>query len=169
MVGTWPDSAETAEGKFIILSNGSNQNSSCYVNNLVVNNWLNGLLPRHQQTLSPGKEDIMIDSEGEVISGHLTSISQAKKSNRVINLELPHSKPINVPEHRVSNLIFAKKESSPTTPTAPDSLLQAKLTGGGTLHLESPLLDKGKITLQHSILGTITLDTSAVSSIIAQP
>ena len=166
MAGTWVDSAGTTKGNYMILCNTSNEKTNTYVNNLVVHDWLNGSQPRYLETLSQGKDDILIDNEGDIISGHLVSISTKKTTPRIIKLQPHHTeKPIEVPEPRVSSLIFAKSEN------AVSQVLQhytAQLLGGGHIQLESPQLEDKTITLHHSILGTFSIDTGAISNITYQ-
>jgi len=166
MFGRWSDNAEATEGNYIILNDGSNQANGFHINNLVISNWMGGSQPRYQEKLSQGKEDIMIDSEGEILSGQLKSISQTKANNRIIHLKPRHSGLIQVPEYRISTLIFAAQTDNPKHSPAH---YNAQFVGGGTIQLKNPQLTDGKITIHHSILGPIRIDITSVSSITVQP
>lgn len=161
--GTYVDSFHTAQGNFIILNNRSSHRDSLYVGNLQISEWTDDSQPRHQEKLPQEKTDILIDSEGEKRTGKITVISPATSNKRTIQMEVPYSdKPLRVPDHRISALIFAK-QNAPSTPPASHYTLE--LIGGGSLQLKSPRLHNGKITTQHHILGACTIDTSAVSRI----
>ncbi len=168
MVGKWIDNAEATEGNYIILNDGSNQADSSSINNLVISNWSDGSQTRYQEKLSQGKEDILIDNEGDILSVQLKSITQTKANNRIIHLKPQHSDSgfTPVPEHRISTLIFAAQTDPPKHSPAHYS---AQLVGGGTLQLNNPQLTDGKITIHHSILGPISIDITSVSSITVQP
>lgn len=165
--GAYIDTFDATQGNHIILNNRSNQGDGFHIDNFEVNQWRNGTLATPHLKLTQGADDILIDSEGERISGQLESIFTAEDQYRVVQLKVKHTpKPLRVPGRRINTLIFARQDDPPKKTTAN---FTAELIGGGSLQLTAPQLTGGKITSQHHILGSCTIDTSVVSRIVKTP
>lgn len=163
LVGTWADPMARAKGNYIIFNNRTNREDSCIISNIQVTGLNDGALPRHRENILPKGTDILLDSEGNKLSGTLTSITKADPDKRTVTLNLKHApKPLQVPDRRISTLLFAQPEK---TTTFPHPTFTALLTSGGKLQLTTPKLANGKITSTHPILGTCTLTPKAVSHI----
>jgi len=166
--GTWIDSLETLKGNHIVINTRNSRGKSCNLANLKISEWMKGQRSRPLERLNQEKVDILLDSEGEKISGHISSIQNNQSEERVIKLKVKYSKdPILVPDHRLCTLIFSKQsKTSDKIKTPKKSYFSAQFVGGGTLQLTTPKLDQDKITTTHPILGNCTLNTSVISHIL---
>ena len=163
-IDTWPDTFETAEGNHIIFNNRASRGSACIISDLQVSDWNDGSPSRHSAKIAQSKMDVLIDSEGEKISGHIAKISQGKTNKRTIQFDVKHStKPLMVPDRRVSILYFSKSDDADAN--LPKPVFTAHLNGYGSLQLEQPKLKDGKVITHHPILGPCTLDSRVIASI----
>jgi len=164
---TCTDSLATVDGNFIIFNNRASQGSACMLSNIRVTDWNDGSPSRFHAKIADNNTDVLIDSEGEKISGSIVSISAGETNKRTIQLDVKHStKPLMVPDRRISSLYFAKPENA--TPFS-ETTFTAHLSGFGSVQLDQPKLEDGKITAQHPILGQFTLDPTALASIAQSP
>lgn len=162
-IDTWPDVFDTAEGNHIIFNNRASRGSACMISNLRISDWNDGSPSRHLAKISLSKKDVLIDSEGEKISGYIANISRDTANKRIIQLDVQHSnKPLIVPDRRVSILYFSEPENKEEHPKP---VFTAHLNGFGSLQLEQPQLKNGKVITHHPILGPCTLDPKAIASI----
>lgn len=161
-IGSWNDTLDSAEGNYIVLNNRSSKNAHYAINNLQVSHWRGGEAPRFRDRANQGKSDLIIDSQGEKITGSITAIQATKGDKRAITFAQKYQDPIQIQEHRISSLIFAAND---TEPVATESNFSASLAGGGTLQLANPQISEGKLTSSHPILGSCTIDTSIISRI----
>lgn len=162
--GTYLDTFDSSEGKFIILNNRTSIQNALFLRNLVISEWSNGVEPRFRGKLEEVNADMLIDSVGNQRTGKLTTLRQNGPKKREVLLDTKHSdQPMRVPATKLSALVFAKQGELPPTPA---STYRVELVGGGSINLESPKLENGKITTKHHILGSCTIDTSAVSRIV---
>jgi hypothetical protein len=165
LIGTWPDPFNTSKGNHIILNNRAHSTSrtSCVISNLHVSGMNDGSLPRYREKTLASKADVLIDSEGEKMSGNIITISNKNTDKRTIVFNVKHSTaPLHVPDHRISTLIFGQPED---TPKRPFSTFTAMLKNNGSLQLARPKLEKGKISCQHPILGPCIIDINALTHI----
>jgi hypothetical protein len=163
LIGTWPDPFTTSKGNYIIFNNRTSLKTSCLVSNITVTGLNDGSLPRHREKTAIVQTDVLIDSEGEKISGSLTSISAGDTNKRTIILDVKHSpNPLRVPDRRISALLFAQTGDAPVFPK---STFTAILDGDGQIQLENPKLIDGELTIIHPILGPCTLSPKVLSYI----
>ena len=163
LIGTWPDPFSPTKGNYIILSNRSSSTSSCIIRNLEIRSINGSTLPRHREKNTLGKADILIDSEGEKISGTITTINKGEPNNRSLTMKVKHStQPLRVPDRRISALLFAQPEDEPIFPRA---TFTAMLGSTGFLQLEKPKLIQGKLISHHPILGACSINLKAISHI----
>lgn len=169
LVGTWPDPFNTSKGNHIILNNraSSTSSTSCGISNLRVSGMSDGSLPRHREKTLTSKADVLIDSEGETMSGNIVSINNDndtdRPDNRTIVFNVKNSTaPLSVPDRRMSTLIFGEPEN---TPEFPPPALSAMLKNNGSIQLTQPKLEQGKISCQHPILGPCVIDINALTHI----
>lgn len=163
LIGTWPDPFTTSKGNHIIFNNRTTRKTSCIISNIKVTGLNDGSLPRHREKTAIVESDVLIDSEGEKISGSLTSISADDTNKRTITLDVKHSTtPLRVPDRRISALLFAQGED---VPVFPKSTFSAMLDGGGKIQLENPKLIDGQLMSIHPILGPCTLSPKVLSHI----
>lgn len=163
LIGTWSDPFAKSAGDYIIFNSRTSRRDSCILSDIKVTALHDGLLPRHREKASIAKTDVLIDSEGEKISGELSSISAAEPNKRMVVLNVKHSEaPLMVPDRRISTLLFAKPDDSPNFQ---HSTFTAVLNAGGRLQLENPKLVDGKLTSLHPILGPCILSPKAISHI----
>ncbi len=164
LIGTWPDPFTTSKGNHIVINNRTSRKTSCIISDIKVTGLNDGSLPRHREKATIVQSDVLIDSEGEKISGSLTSISAGDINKRTITLDVKHSTdPLRVPDRRISTLLFAQTGDAPVFPK---STFTAMLDGGGQIQLENPKLIDGKLTSIHPILGPCTLSPKVLSHII---
>lgn len=162
-IDTWPDTFDTAGGNFLVFNNRARNDNACIISGLTVGDWSAGSAERHRAKVAQSKMDVLIDSEGENISGSIGGISPGKADKRVIRFDVKHSdKPLLVPDRRVSILYFGHS-SAPEDHDKP--VFTAHLRGHGALQLDQPQLKDGKIITRHPILGPCTLDPSVVANI----
>lgn len=162
-IGTWPDDSPPADGSYIVLANNSSSKNYTSVKNLRVFSMSDGSMPRHREKLANTKTDVLVDSEGEKISGNLASITTTETNKRVITLSRKHTPDLlRVPDHRISTLLFATPEQSPDHPQAAFSAI---LDADGSISLNNPQFLNGKITCQHPILGPCTIDIKSLAHI----
>ncbi len=169
VIGTWPDPFTTSKGNHIILNNraSSTSSTSCIINNLRVSTMTDGALPRHREKNLTSKADVLIDSEGETMSGNIISINidsdseRADKRTIVFNVK-NSTAPLLVPDRRMSTLIFGEPENMPEFPLP---TLTAMLKNNGAIQLTQPKLKQGKISCQHPILGPCLIDINALTHI----
>jgi len=168
--GSWIDSLEAVKGNYIIINNRNTRGKGCSLDNLRITQWTEGAQPRYQEKINQETLDILIDSEGEKISGDIVGIHTNDTGKRKINLKVKYTpKPLIVPAHRISSLIFAKKTSQKDPPVDqphPEPYFSAQIMGGGTLHLANPKLNQQHITTTHPILGNCTINTTVISRIL---
>jgi hypothetical protein len=169
--GNWIDSLEIAKGNHIILNNRSTQDKGCQFKNLRISRWMGSNRLHNQEQSTPGKADILIDNEGEKITGSITSISSShsKKtsSNRIVQFDVKYAnKPLQIPDRRINTLVFAKTTNS-KNPEKTNYTYKAKLWGGGSIQLQSLNLTDKKIKATHHLLGNITIDPAGITRIIA--
>lgn len=162
-VGTYYDTFDTAEGNHIIFNNRSSSSSACTLSNIHVSDWNDGEPNRHFSKVSHTKTDVVIDSEGDRISGSISSITSNSNNHRSVQFKAEHStKPLIIPDRRVSVLYFAEpKEAS----EFPDTVFTVNLDNYGRLQLGQPKLENNQIITRHPILGQCTIDTKIISSI----
>jgi len=159
---TWHDVLETAEGNHIIFNNRSSSSNTCIISNILVSDWNDGSPTRHLTKIGPTDVDVLLDNEGDKRSGHIASIKKKDEDHRTIQFDTKHSsKPLMVPDHRVSILYFAQAKTEPF----PKPVFTAELTGYGNMQLEQPLIKDGKVSTKHPILGNCTIDPKMIASI----
>jgi len=164
--GTWIDPLESTKGNYIIISNRATRGESCQLGNLKITQWMEESRPDCPKKLIQEKVDILIDSEGEKLSGNIVSIQTTPSGKRAVKLKVKYAqKPITIPSHRISCLILAK-DAKTQIPTPQNSYFSALFRNGSSLLLQNPQLQKDKITLTHPILGKCTLNTSVIDQII---
>jgi len=164
--GSWIDPFDSPQGNHIILSNRSSQGPGCKIANLTISQWKDGSQPKHLNNLVQGKDDVLINDEDNRRSGHIISISKDTPKKQTVQIKGNYAKkPLIVPTRRVNTLIFAQPEQENKEAPSP---YHAQMVGGGTLQLENPQLNQGKITTTHPILGPCVIDTSAVSRIVVK-
>jgi len=162
--GTWPDPFATSKGNYIILNSRSSNNLTCSISNFQVSSINDGSLPRHRETNITTKTDILLDSEGEKISGSITSITEAEPNKRKITFAANYAaSPIQVPDRRVSTLFFAQSEKE--APPSPTTAFTAMLAENGAIQLENPTLENDHMICQHPILGSFKISTKALTHI----
>jgi len=161
--GTWPDPFAESKGNYIILNSRSSKDGTCMISNLQVSSINDGSLPRHREKNITTKTDVLLDSEGEKISGSITSISEAEPNKRKITFAANYSaNPIQVPDRRISTLFFAQSEKDvPPSPTT----FTAMLAGNGAIQLENPILKNDQMLCQHPILGSFNINIKALAHI----
>ncbi|MCP5536723.1 MAG: hypothetical protein H7A51_10915 [Akkermansiaceae bacterium] len=163
LIGTWPDPFARSKGSYIIFNNRTSRKGGCMISDITVTALNDGSLPRHREKAAPVQTDVLIDSEGEKMSGTIASISQAEADHRMVVLDVKHAdKPLRVPDRRISSLLFAQAEDAPVFAK---STFTAIVDGGGQLQLENPKLVDGKLISNHPILGPCTLSPKALSYI----
>ena len=163
LVGTWRDPFDKSTGNHIIFNNRSKELKNCILTDIIVTASSEFALATYHDKTSAAKTDLLIDSEGEKISGILRSISGPKANKRRIIFDLKHAtEPLKVPDHRVNIVLFAKPDH---LPSFPEATFIASLTDGGHLKLDKPKLVDGKLSISHPILGPCTLSPGSISSI----
>jgi len=161
--GTYHDVFDTALGKHIIFNNRASSGTTCNIRNIHVSDWNDGSPTRHLTKVTPSKMDVVIESEGDKRSGKITHILKQANKGRIIQFTDKHSsKPLMMPDHRISVLYFAQSED---TVKNSKPALTANFTGYGSLQLEDPKLETTKIHARHPILGEYSLDRRVVTSI----
>lgn len=159
---TCTDTFTTADGNHIIFNNRASRGTTALLSNIKVSDWNDGEPSRFQTKIIDSVTDVLVDSEGEKISGHIASISGGE-GRRMIQLDVKHAtKPLMVPDRRISSLYFAKAKN--VTPY-PKSTFTAHLHGSGSVQLNQARLDDGSISANHPILGQFTLKPEALRSI----
>ncbi len=162
-IGTWHDVFEAAEGNHIIFNNRSNNNHSCNISAIQVSDWNDGAPSRHFTRIGPTKIDVIIDNEGDKISGEISRILSSSDKERTIEFNSNHSaKPFMIPDRRVSILYFAEPENAIEFP---QPVFTATLKGYGRIQLGKLKLENNKIITHHPILGLFTLDHTIISNI----
>lgn len=163
LIGTWPDPFATSKGEYIIFNNRTSRKTSCIISDIRVMSLNDGSLPRHREKADIAQSDVLIDSEGEKMSGTLQSISAGETNKRTVTFNVKHAaNPLRVPDRRISTLLFAQPED---TPKFSKSTFTAMLDGGGQIQLENPKLVDGKLTSIHPILGPCIISPKALSHI----
>lgn len=163
LIGTWLDPLALSKGNHMIFNNRSKEAKNCIISNISVTTLNDGALPRHREKISSVKADLLIDSEGEKISGLLKSISGSQSNKRTITIDLKHaSEPLKIPDRRVSTLLFAEPDH---LNKFPETTFEAFLVGGGHLHLDKLRLVDGRLSTIHPILGPCSLSLELVSHI----
>ncbi|NWK56059.1 hypothetical protein HW115_10585 [Verrucomicrobiaceae bacterium N1E253] len=161
--GFWMDTFEAPEGNYIILNNRSNRGYGFFIDQLTVRNWNAGNLRKLTDKKYAETSDLLADINGEHLTGKLLTINKGAEGGLTVSLSRPHAtKPAKVPGKLIDTLFFGRDKDSPTVAQGNYTV---EFVGGGQLQLQSPTLDRGKITTKHPILGNCTIDTSAVSRI----
>ncbi len=162
--GTWPDPFAESKGNYIILNSRSSKDGTCIIDNFQVSSINDGSSPRHREKNIANKTDVLLDSEGEKISGKINSISQAEPNKRKVTFAANYSEnPIQVPDRRISTLFFARSEKA--TPPSPATTFTAMLAENGAIQIENPILKNDQMICQHPILGSFSINIKALSHI----
>lgn len=163
-VATWPDPFDAPTGEHIIFNNRSKELKSCIISDILVTSLADNALPRyHADKTAPTTTDLLIDSEGERISGKLTTITadpSGKRSVKIITKHTPTE--LRIPDHRISSLSFAKtdKESA-----YPETSFTLELGENGNLQLTKPEFIDNKVSFTHPILGKCELSSASITRI----
>jgi len=162
--GYFEDPLSVPDGNYIIFNNRSSLPSECVVSNIEVTSYTNSTQPRFDpESEASIKTDILNDNEGDSISGKLIAIQPDETDKLIITLDIKHSEDkLQVPEHRLSSLYFAKDEKADPTPKG-DYLLSLK--DGGNLHVTLPKMSLSHVLADHSILGPLQLSRASLKSI----
>ncbi|MBT8037599.1 MAG: hypothetical protein KJO21_08650 [Verrucomicrobiae bacterium] len=161
--GTWHDTFNPSKGNHIILNNRGNSSSRCTITDFRVIQMNHSAIPRHRENALLSKEDVLIDSEGEKISGDIIHLNGKTPDKRTLVFNANHSSsPIRVPDHRISTLLFAQPENVQEFPLPH---FTAKLKNNGSIQLKQIKFVQGGISCQHPILGPCKINIHALHRI----
>ncbi len=158
----WIDTLSSPQGKFIILNNRTDSNGTS-IKDLIVKQSRPRIFRIPSKNKLQPKLDQLVDSEGDLLTGTITSIDTIN-GQRIISMKMPNATdPIQVPDHRMSMIVFSHKGDKPLSSKKTPYVVH--LLGKGYIHLSSPTLNGEKISAKHPILGKVTLDTEVVKNI----
>lgn len=168
-IGTWHDTVRPANGNYTIFHNRSDQKTNCVISNIAITSRIGSINSRfYDKDATLAKTDILTDSQGNNIPGKLTEIQSDDTNKRVVVFEEKHEQDsleevsLQVPEHRISTLLFAKEENP--APSAGFSHM-LHLNNGGKLKINKPRITADQLTATHPILGPLNVSRTSIESL----
>ncbi len=160
-LSTSPIQHPKTEGKFIVFNNRTKAKKACTIKNFKITTLhdATAMLPPNKDAL---KSDLLLDSEGEELSGEITSITTEGGKQTI---HFSHLKsPLHIPARRIAALLFATHKKQPL----PTSTYVSTLRQHGSFHAQSITLDQNSLICEHPLLGKFTLDPKALQSLTHQ-
>ena len=168
-IGTWHDTVRPTNGNYTIFHNRSDQKTNCVISNIAITSRIGSINSRfYDKDATLAKTDILTDSQGNNIPGKLTEIQSDDTNKRVVVFEEKHEQDsleevsLQVPEHRISTLLFAKEENP--APSAGFSHM-LHLNNGGKLKINKPRITADQLTATHPILGPLNVSRTSIESL----
>ena len=169
-IGTWEDeTVSPTNGNYTIFHNRSDQKTNCVISNIAITSRIGSINSRfYDKDATLAKTDILTDSQGNNIPGKLTEIQSDDTNKRVVVFEEKHEQDsleevsLQVPEHRISTLLFAKEENP--APSAGFSHM-LHLNNGGKLQISQPEITGDQLTATHPILGPLNVSRTSIESL----
>ena len=169
-IGTWEDETiSPTNGNYTIFHNRSDQKTNCVISNIAITSRIGSINSRfYDKDATSAKTDILTDSQGNNIPGKLTEIQSDDTNKRVVVFEEKHEQDsleevsLQVPEHRLSTLLFAKEENP--APSAGFSHM-LHLNNGGKLKINKPRITADQLTAIHPILGPLNVSRTSIKSL----
>ena len=168
-IGTWHDTVRPTNGNYTIFHNRSDQKTNCVISNIAITSRIGSINSRfYDKDATLAKTDILTDSQGNNIPGKLTEIQSDDTNKRVVVFEEKHEQDsleeisLQVPEHRISTLLFAKEENP--APSAGFSHM-LHLNNGGKLKINKPTITADQLTATHPILGPLNVSRTSIESL----
>ncbi|MEM9080335.1 MAG: hypothetical protein AAGC74_06545 [Verrucomicrobiota bacterium] len=149
------DPATRTVGTRIVIAKSANDNSTTYLSNLNVYSW--DAVSQIHLSESPGSSDsdTLVDIEGKRMSGTISALNpKSADSEAFFTFASPFTEePIQVPANRTT-LIHFKSTEPPQLPPPPFVL---EFINDGVLSANSFQLTSDEISLDHPLLGQLTL------------
>ena len=163
-ISTWHDPVSPTNGNYTIFDNRSDQKKNCVISNITITSRAATIHSRfYDKDATSAKTDILTDNEGDNISGNLIEIQSDDANKRVVVHQAKHSQDLFlVPEHRLSTLLFAKKENQAPSPRFSHML---HLNNGGKLQINQPEITGEQLTATHPILGPLNVSRTSIKSL----
>lgn len=169
-IGTWEDkTVSPANGNYTIFHNRSDQKTNCVISNITITSRIGSINSRfYDKDATLAKTDILTDSQGDNIPGRLVEMQSDDANKRIVVFEEKHAQDsrqtdsLQVPEHRVSTLLFEKEENP--APSAGFSHM-LHLNNGGKLQISQPEITGDQLTAIHPILGPLNVSRTSIESL----
>ena len=169
-IGTWEDeTVSPTNGNYTIFHNRSDQKTNCVISNIAITSRIGSINSRfYDKDATLAKTDILTDNEGDNIPGKLVEMQSDDANKRIVIFERKNAQDsleevsLQVPEHRVSTLLFAKEENP--APSAGFSHM-LHLNNGGKLQISQPEITADQLSAIHPILGPLNVSRTSIESL----
>jgi len=146
----------------LMFESGAGGRSGNVVSNFEILEWDGDSMNRRKREENTVESDTVYDRQGEYFSGRAEGISM-HEGRRVIVFKHPHAtEPLRIPLDQTASLWLHQPDPAPEIPETRRVL---GLVDNGLLHIESLIMDERRSECTHPLLGKLTIDRHAVSSI----
>lgn len=160
------DTITPPKGNHIIFQTLQDSGGEMQIGEINVNNWSGRVVAK-----TPNKDkalinnDILTDSDGRPMTGSIKSLTLDAEKSATVLFNIAFAKePLKLPESKVISLEFKRGKADNAGP-AKQSTSQAQLAVGGTLSYDVATFTPKQLTVEHPILGKITIERKHLSEI----
>lgn len=160
-----PQTAPT--GNYLIIKNLQRTGLLTEVSDIKISSWAGKVTEDiKSKAKALDTHDLITDLSGGIMTGQIIGISRTADKTS-LNFKAPFAKKNStIPGTAIDLLEFKTTEGSPNL-GAPN--YQLNLVSGGLVSFSSSQMEDGKLTVNHPILGKISLPTTRLSSVVVIP
>ncbi|MFT5632691.1 MAG: hypothetical protein ACI9SQ_000397 [Rubritalea sp.] len=160
-----PKTAPT--GNYLVIKNLQRTGLLTEVSDIKISSWAGKVTEDiKSKAKALDTHDLITDLSGGIMTGQIIGISRTADKTS-LNFKAPFAKKNStIPSTAIDLLEFKTTEGSPNL-GAPN--YQLNLVSGGLVSFSSSQMEDGKLTVNHPILGKISLPTTRLSSVVVIP
>jgi hypothetical protein len=164
---TIADSKIAPKGNYIIIQNMQRTGVASEISDIKISSWggkVSGDIKSKADSLT--NNDLITDLTGNVMTGKIIDISR-KEGVTSLNFKAPFAKNNSTILGKSIDLLEFK--IAPDVAILSESIYHLKLISGGLISYTSSQITNGKLTVEHPLLGNVSLPMTSLSSVILIP
>jgi|GEM_PF-2082763 len=164
---TITDTKTPPKGTYLIIQNLQRPGIQNKISDIKISSWSGKIADNIKSKADVlTKHDLITDLSGSVMTGQIIGISQTGGKTS-LNFKAPFTKKNTIIPGSVIDLLEFKTVAE--SPSQSDSIYHLNLISGGLVSFSSSQMTNGKFTVDHPILGEISLPTTRLSSVVIIP
>ncbi len=155
------------KGSYLIIKNRQINGRITEVSDIKISSWAGKVsenIKSKSDTLS--KHDLITDLSGSVMTGKILGLS-LDGAGTSLHFKAPFSKKDSIIQGNAIDILEFK--TTTTAPNLVDPIYQLNLVSGGLISFSSSQMINGKLTVEHPLLGKVSLPKTSLSSVVIIP
>lgn len=161
------DPAIAPKGSYLIIKSLQRPGVLTQVSEIKINSWQGKVAEEFKSKLeSLSKHDLITDIKGTVITGQILDLANDGEKV-VLNFKAPFAKVNSMIQGNEIDLLEFK--TTPKSPLNTEPYYHLNLASGGLISFSSSQMINGNLTVEHPLLGKVSLPKTSLSSIVLVP